>query len=694
MMRPFSLVLAGATLTASAASLTPLFDTAGKGSCTGLVTETGFDYAAPGARDALFLVRLTRADCFTNSLHVQASEAATCAVTRTGDGWRLVYRGFAQGLEEATCTVRAPAGDAKLRWRIAVKPRAGWMVEETHYPRLLVKDALSADPRRDALVGGDAKGSVLRDPGSLPVGRVAFSARQPGSLAAQFVSWYGGERLFFFATEDAAGHSKMLAVERKKGGLLFSARHYGWDDSGREAGYDAVVQALAFAGRPATWYDAADLYKEWAVRQSWCRTLRKDRADLPAWLRDAPAMVRFYQADFEKPENIRRWFHGYWLKEFPGVPLVVSMWGWEHGGTWVSDYFPCKPSDEGFKALVTDFRAHDAHALPWPSGYHWTLAYDQKPDGSFAYDDRARFAREAEPHAVWKREGVRHNRVASWLKGGYTATMCGGDPWTRTWFGRDICRALAERGCEAVQADQIVGGAFAACWARHHAHPPGEGLWKTDAFRRQLVEMRAAMAEVVDQPVVCFEEPCELFNDLVGVQDYRDCNLNREWAGVFNYLYHEYVPCFQSCIYVRNRPHWYAHMAVEGQIPFFANPRADDDTDATRGSYHRFMTSWVRAYRGAGRDWLAYGRRIRPPCVTCAEEDVKEPVRKGGTTVVRRPTVHVAAYEAADGRRCLALANATTVPQEVRVRKGDTDETLVVPPDEVMLVPLPAVSGR
>jgi hypothetical protein len=79
----------------------------------------------------------------------------------------------------------------------------------------------------------------------------------------------------------------------------------------------------------------------------------------------------------------------------------------------------------------------------------------------------------------------------------------------------------------------------------------------------------------VPDAIVCVEEPNEHYNHLVGIQDYRDCESGAdEWASVFNYIYHEYLPCFQSNPRRGNRI-WQAHAAADGQIPFLSPARAD-----------------------------------------------------------------------------------------------------------------------
>ena len=400
-----------------------------------------------------------------------------------------------------------------------------------------------------------------------------------------------------------------------------------------------------------------------------------------------------------------------------------------------------------------------------------------------------------------------------------------------------------------IQVDQVVGGAFPPCWAKNHPHPPGEGKWKTDCFREQLVTMAATMKKVEPDSIVCFEEPNEHFNHLVGIQDYRDCEIRHEWASVFNYLYHEFVPCFQSNPRRGNRV-WQAHEAADGQIPHLSPSRRDlssnftalanGDFEATnkdnagfagwdrlsgyngavwtgrwfvdraekkdgaaslrletgpketvqvsqnvltddaaafrvgakyrlsawmktgkmargnsirfgifapglkglgggslpfpkpedgwrrvakdftlpsgsemirimihidgeatawvdgmtletvaedgtakplvlsgRTAYDAFMKKWVTLYHGEGREWLAFGRQIKPPRIVCATQDYD------GRTV---PCVFHAAYESLDGRKAVVLANATNAPQDVTLVSKARRLTLTLAPDEIRLL--------
>ena len=445
------------------------------------------------------------------------------------------------------------------------------MLETVRFPIVTLALAHAA-ASSDSLVLGATKGGVYRQPSAWKPGR-SVSASQPGSLAAQMACYCDPGVGVMTAALDARGYRKAIVASKSEAGLTLAWQHPCLSSSGFRLDYDVVL--ATFRGSdpavPTDWRDGADLYKAWAVTQPWCRRTFAARDDLPAWLKAGPAMVRFGRNWLAEPGSIEAWLNEYWKRRFPAdVPLIMAYWGWEKVDTWITpDYFPAFPSDDEFRRLVEVGRRVNGHTFLWPSGYHYTLTYKKLPTGEFQWDDRERFDRVAKPHAIQSRDGQVLIGDRSWLQGGQTATMCPGDPWTIDWFNR-IAKGLSERGAELIQVDQVVGGNFPACYATSHGHPPGPGPWATDVFRRQLQTMLQECRKIQPEAVVCFEEPNEHFLQEVGLQDYRDWEVMRradaEPASVFNYLYHEYLPTFQSNPQAGNRLQA-AYCLVTGQIP-------------------------------------------------------------------------------------------------------------------------------
>lgn len=519
----------------------------------------------------------------------------------------LDYDGLGEWPARVRCTVTARPDEPLMRWRISVKIPDSLILEEVQFPFVVLRAPLGESMEDDAAVFGHAKGGVIQKPAAMKVG-TRVSGRQPGSLAAQFGCYYDDRSGFYTAAYDNKGYPKDFEMRRTAEGVEMNWNPHCYTEKNYEMDFDVVMTTFAGANgkAPADWRDAADIYKEWALQQPWCATPYAKRADIPVWMKDGPAMVRFGREWLAEPERIERWMTDYWKKNFPESPLITAYWGWEKIWGWVTpDYFPVFPSDSQFTNLVSHLRAKGCHAFPWPSGYHWSLTYRKQSDGSFFWDDRKRFDEVARAHAIHQRDGKLYLRTPSWLAGGDTACMCPGDPWTINWWNNDICVPLAKRGCDMIQVDQVVGGGFPFCYKREHAHPPGPGLWMTDVFNKQLRTMFTECRKVERDSIVCVEEPNEQFNHLVGIQDYRDCEAPREWASVFNYLYHEFLPTFQSNPRGEDTV-MTAYCLANGQIPHMVPSMRVGGTALMNGDFERRgiqqegFAGWdhVRGYQG------------------------------------------------------------------------------------------------
>lgn len=564
---------------------------------------------------------------------VHSDAAKAFRAESANPGITLFYSDFDQPGLVVTCTATLPENDDLTRWTISVQVPDGFVLESVRFPQIVLRAPLGENVADDAAVLGSSKGGIIGRPGEMKPG-ANLTINQPGNMAAGFGCYYDDRAGFYTAALDPAGHPKSLTSARTADGIEIAWTQPSYATGTVTQTYPIVLSTFsAPAGAKTTWRHAADLYKAWAQGQPWCATPFARRTDLPAWLKSGPAMVRFNRDWLAEPARIEAWLTRFRQKH--AAPLIAAYWGWEKHGDWVTpDYFPVFPSDEQFAQLVAKGRTLDAHAFPWPSGYHWTLTYDKRADGTFAWDDRERFEKIGRPHAVQTREGSLWRWSPPWLRGGETAALCGSDPWTANWWNQEICLPLTRLGCEMIQVDQVVGGAFRTCYATGHGHPVGPGLWETAAFTRQLQSMLTTMRQTQPDAVVCFEEPNEWFNHLVGIQDYRDCESPREWASVFNYLYHEYLPTFQS------NPRqgdlvMMAHCLVDGQMPHLIPIERDlnDDVLANGGFEARAhgqnpLRDWdvVKGYQGVNWTGRASANSTQPHTgQTCLQLENTQP---------------------------------------------------------------------
>ena len=568
-------------LTLKTDRLTLAFDRARKGAVVSLADNaTGTEFVDGQVAQDLFAIAWTRPGDTSGKLQRLASHDAEQVEWEVSDrGLTAVFKRLGGHDMTVTCTASTVPGRDDVRWQLRVTGEAPIVLEEISFPIFDLRAPLTGGGESDAVVAGLTKGGVYHEPARWGHGQ-GLSVSQPGSLAAQFGCYYSRQTGLISHTRDARGFPKVLDCRRTKDGLrwMWQRRCYHPLDKAFELGYEISTTTFTAqtSGEPADWRDGADIYKQWALRQPWCAVPYARRPDVPDWMKAGPSMIRFHRDWLGKPERVEGWLHDYWQKHFPDVPLIVALWGWERVGSWVSPkYFPPYPSDAGFSRTVAAAKRVAGHAFPWPSGYYWNVEYQENADGTFGWQDWDDFDATGLPHALRQRDGTPLVRKLPWLRGGRNAVLCRGDVWTRQWFNRTAV-TLMKLGCDMVQVDQVVGGLAPGngeCFSIEHGHPQGPGVWDAEAFTAQLQSLATECRRVQPDAVLAIEEPQELFNHLIGVQDYRDAQASR-WpklpglthASIFGYLYHEFLPVFQSNPRQGDR-HVLAYCAVTGQIP-------------------------------------------------------------------------------------------------------------------------------
>ena len=453
------------------------------------------------------------------------------------------------------------------------------------------------------------------------------------------------------------------------------------------------------------WFEAALIYRPWAVRQPWCTGAAARRKLSPAiddialwlWLRGP--------SDDTVPvvERVRREL---------GLPVGFD-WYWWHAIPYDSGYpffWPPREGEAKFREVVK--RMNDAGVLMqvYTNGQAWDR------------DDPS-----------WARDGgineVKMDRNGSWIEvafnrytGHRLSYVCGEAPKFQSHM-LDLSRKLTGAGLRMYYMDQISAAAHGVCSNPAHTHAPGGGPQVADGFRSMVAKIREANPGVM----LMSEEFSENYLDAFDMLEtcftcYERCGWGArprvEVVPVVQALYHPFVRAMGSYSIMDGIPPWdpkwpdkdrwqverdwkrefpdqfayeYCRTVVWGIQPTVHQLRLADLDDPRYAADCRFLFDTARFFH-ANRKFLWEGEMLAPGRLDCAAKPVDFMVRgiytKDGEERRLRdeavPTVLHSRWRAPDGSVATVAVNWTDEPQRFAFG-GRTDE--LAPKSWVLLGP-------
>ncbi len=663
------------------------------------------EFVAPGPEHPVFVIGYLDADRQYRLLG--STEAEEVAVEVTQDGGRravtMSFRRLAGQDLAVTCTVDVAADDPCSHWGIRLDNRAGLEIVDVQYPFIVCPYDLGGAQSSEAILLPYWNGRLIRADG--PEAHLSrkltpdswraweFASHNgdldhyPGSQFAQFLAYYNDRCGLYLACHDTTGNVKRFRALHRDPGVRMGVSHVGdWPtDGSRTLEYDTVLRS--FTG---DWYDAAGMYRDWTLQQKWAVPLSQ-RQDVPDWLLDSPVYITI------RPQGVLDDGPVFPIQEFlpypdkcipllqqvsdrVGAPVVAVLMGWERAASWVyPDCFPPVGGDEGATELARQARARGWHIGSFCNGSRWVTGHLWN-----GYDGRDYFKQREGTRSVCREaDGSmwRENWDQSWRP---SYPCCLGTDMTRE-IAVDFVKRLIGWGWESIQFfDQNCGATTFACFAADHEHPPMPGKWMLARMEQIIGEFRQAAHDAGETDVINSAEAGvnECCLPLFQETDMRvfPPGYGRDFIPLYQFLFHE-------CIVIQgmmgNSPEPYhlpirnATNCVYGEIPGAVmigdgtllnkdtanwapwEPKVGSNDDALE------MIRTVTALRrGPGKDFLVYGRMLRPAQVDGVRNI--EWTEHGKSHCI--PAVFDSAWRAPDGRHGVVLTNWTTEAQPVNVR--------------------------
>jgi len=547
--------------------------------------------------------------------------------------------------------------------RIEVTNESDCQLRAVQFPRFTFVPGPEA--AADAtLVFPRAHGRSWRNPFDAPRGYMVGTiepAGLTGDMEMQFATLYdeAGNGLYW-AFYDGEGYHKREVLDNKvRGTIEFKLEHM--PENCLTPGQDyASPYPVALAAYRGDWWDAARMYREWALQQKWCqRGPIEQREDAAEWVKTADVWVR---GDASRTSAE---FEGQFVSDFQdavGGTVGVQLYSWyqrEQGkGAWSATLG--WPMVEGFAEMIGRLRERDVHYTPYVNSLQTDLDDPSCPpdlDSAFVRDQQG------EP-LLWTSEG--RMRI-----------MCAA---TETW--KDMLVQASERlvrdgNCSGVYLDQLGGHCGRPCYSPDHGHPVGGGHYATDGLRAICQAVRDAMQQHYPQSALSGEVQHEA---LLDVTDHRLQHYNwwPGWVPLWSAVYNDYTVTYgrtlgftQSADREGNLPPPIDFYGSTGNTFIsglaFArfwptgNPQNLITSPGNEERRDYFMT--CLNLRREGRKWFTFGYLQRPARILSPIPTVPIKDPKGRDAEIQ--AVLHSSWLGSDGTLAFVLTNVSEAPVEV-----------------------------
>ena len=630
---------------------------------------------------------------------IGANEGNEISWRREGDAkqstlhleWKKIDARGDKAVMDVEVTITLRAGDPLSTWRINILNRSIYGTGKRHYPR---KTKYGIERARFPLLHlapiGNAKDNVFLYPlyrGELHPNPFRTSNRTyfyPHNFNMQLQALYNAETRHgvYLGTRDPAASFMVFANKHRESEITWDPGHFppnitftGVDFN---LPYDCVIGP--FEG---DWYDAAQIYRAWAVQQFWCRKGKlATRRDIPDWYKHAPLFAYSVMGDSAEGTHSREENlliaeeHFMQLLEWAGVPLPANYYSlsqWPDGltaydvplslyrrprpGRWANfstenscgGNYPKVPALAGLSQSAKRLRQAGGMVCP----YFGLELFDAGPTFNAPY------AAEAHPHLVRDLYGA----LRRW---GAEASLqpCVATDWWRE-RSRESCVLMLQRENVGGFYLDVMQGSGLPCYWIPHGHTAAGG----DSMTRGMHELVQIITDAVKaedpQVITTGENPSE---NMIDVTDgFLQVTLYpRNTAPIFGTVYQDYI--LRYGLELSQSEKFYvecASMFTEGMQVGRLRLRPRNATISFHHGAHQekiaFLKQIVDYYKlETARNFLAYGQLLRP--LTFAAP-APMPTTSGSTPF---PLLMSGVFRGNDEQLGVFLVNASREPIDFR----------------------------
>jgi len=603
--------------------------------------------------------------------------------------WKKIDVREQKGLMDVEVTVTLRAGDPLSYWRINILNRSEYGTGIRHYPQRarygiervrfpLLTLAPIGKAEDDLLLYPRYRGGLIEKPFQDGYNLMAF---YPHNFNMQFQALYNkkSKKGLYLATRDPKASFMCFEIKRRASGIYWRPAHFppNITFAGEDFNlpYDCVIGP--FEG---DWYDAAQIYRKWAVNQFWCRKGKLSvRRDIPTWYKEAPlffyaqlgdsargthsleknlVIAEKHFREFLKWAGLRLPCNFYQLtKRVPGLTSYdkpVSVYRAPRPGRWAGfsthethcGNYPKIPVLSGFSAACRRLRQEGGMVCPYiPLEF-----FDPGPS------ENAPYAAEAKPNAVRDLYGA----IRAWGSNP-NWQMCVCTPWWRNRL-KQTCELMIERENVGGFYLDVMQGCQLPCYWTPHGHTAAGGDSMTKGMHG-LVEILTDAVKAKDPEAITTGE-----NTSENMIDVTDGILQvalwpENTAPIFAAVYQDYIPRYGLELSVGSGDDFFiecASMFVEGMQIGRLRLRPRNQSLSFQNPAHKEMLNFLKRMvdyykQDTAKKFLVYGRLLRPLTFT---RPSPMPMLLYGNKKGRFPSLMSGVFRSDDGEVGIFMANA------------------------------------
>jgi len=615
--------------------------------------------------------------------------------------WKEIDVREQKGLMDVEVTVTLRAGDPLSYWRINILNRsiygtgiraypryARYGIERVRFPLLTLAPIGKAED--DVFLYPKYRGELMENPFRVR----NMEAFYPHNFNMQFHALYNkkSKKGLYLGTRDPKASFMVFDIRHRASGIMWHPGHFppNITFAGEDFNlpYDCVVGP--FEG---DWYDACQIYREWAVKQFWCRKGNLSvRRDIPKWYKEAP--LYFYsdlgdsaQGAHSLDKNLRIAADHFreWLK-WAGMPLPANWYEWSQEPAGLTGYdkptsvyrrprpgrwagfsssnsyggnYPKIPAIEGLSAECKRLRQDGGMVCP----YIGLELFDPGPA------ENAPYAAEAKPYMVRDLYGA----IRRWgVEASWQACVC-----TSWWRNRlkETCELMMERENVGGFYLDVMQGSQLPCYWTPHGHTAAGGDSMTRGMH-EMVEILTNATKAKDPEAITTGENAS--ENMIDVTDgILQVALSAEnTAPIFAAVYQDYIPRYGLELSVGSGDAFFiecASLFVEGMQIGRLRLRPRSSALSFQNPSHKEMLDFLKRMVGyykqdTAKKFLVYGQLLRPLTFSAPSPMPMPAYGRSG----RFPALMSGVFRSDDGELGVFIVNAGTRDLEYETKLDPT----------------------